>query len=68
MLQGRRNWEAGGHLHLPYQILAAQLTLLQPGRANYAHHITTCPSPGFSNLPPALCCVLFLPLAPFNCT
>ena len=31
---------------LPPQILADQLTLSQPGGADYAHHSTTCP-PGF---------------------
>ena len=35
------------------QILADQLTLSQPGRADYAHHITTG-TPGFSDLPTAL--------------
>ena len=34
-------------------ILADQLTLSQPGRADYAHHITTSTS-GFSNIPTAL--------------
>ena len=32
------------------------LNLSQPGRADYAHHITTCPS-RFSNLPPSLTCI-----------
>ena len=35
------------------QILADQLTLSQPGGADYAHHITTG-TPGFSDLPTAL--------------
>ena len=35
------------------QFLAEQLTLSQPGRADYAHHITTSP-PGFSDLATAL--------------
>ena len=35
------------------QIMADQLSLLQPG-ATYAHHITTCPLIEFSDLPPAL--------------
>ena len=34
---------------LPPQILADQLTLSQPGGADYAHHSTTCP-PGFLTL------------------
>ena len=34
-------------------ILADQLTLSQPGRADYTHHITTG-TPGFSDLPTAL--------------
>ena len=38
-------------------ILANQLTLSQPGRADYAHHITTRPS-RFSNLPPSLINIL----------
>ena len=33
--------------------MADQVTLSQPGRADYAHHITTPPS-RFSNLPPSL--------------
>ena len=35
----------------PFQILADPLTL--PG-TDYAHHITTCPPPGFSDLPTTL--------------
>ena len=35
------------------QILADQLTLSQPGAADYAHHITTG-TPGFLDLPTAL--------------
>ena len=35
------------------QILLYQLTLSHPGW-NYAHHITICPPPGFSDLPTAL--------------
>ena len=35
------------------QILADQLTLSQPGRTDYAHHITAV-TPGFSDLPTAL--------------
>ena len=35
------------------QILVDQLTLSQPGGADYAHHITTG-TPGFSDLPTAL--------------
>ena len=35
------------------QILADQLTLSEPGGADYAHHINTG-SPGFSDLPTAL--------------
>jgi hypothetical protein len=34
-------------------VLANQLTLSQPGGADYAHHITTG-TPGFSDLPTAL--------------
>ena len=37
----------------PPKILADQLTLSQPGRADYAPHITTG-TPGFSDLPTAL--------------
>ena len=37
----------------PWGILADQLTLSQPGGANYAHLITTG-TPGFSDLPMAL--------------
>ena len=37
----------------PPQFLADQLTLLQPGWVDYAHHITTG-TPGFSDLPTAL--------------
>ena len=36
------------------QILADQLTLFQQGETNYAHLITTG-TPGFSDLPTALC-------------
>ena len=36
------------------QILAGQLTLSQPGGADYAHYITTG-TPGFSDLSTALC-------------
>ena len=38
------------------QILIDQLTLYQPRGegADYAHHITTCPPPEFSDLPTAL--------------
>ena len=39
------------------QILADQLTLSQPGGADYSHHITTG-TPGFSDLPTALPCGL----------
>jgi hypothetical protein len=35
------------------QILSDQLTLSQPGGADYAHHFTTG-TPGFSDLPTAL--------------
>ena len=35
------------------QIFADQLTLSQPGGADYAHHINTG-TPGFSDLPTAL--------------
>ena len=42
---------AGGHVHL--QFFADQLTLSQPGVADYAHHINTG-IPGFSDLPTAL--------------
>ena len=45
-----------GVLGVPWhtQILADQLTLFQPGETNYAHLITTG-TPGFSDLPTALC-------------
>ena len=36
------------------QILADQLTLYQPGGADYAHHITTGSTPELSDLPTAL--------------
>ena len=42
-------------IYIPVMPLAAkahpefQLTLLQPGGPDYAHHITACP-PGFENL------------------
>ena len=36
------------------QILKGQSTLSQPEGEYYAHHITTCPPPGFSDLPTAL--------------
>ena len=44
-----------GVLGVPWhpQILADQLTLSQPGGADYAHHITTG-TPGFSDFPTAL--------------
>ena len=48
MQQGRGQ---GGQL--PPQILADQLTLSQPGGADYAHHSTTCP-PGFLTLAASL--------------
>jgi len=41
---------------LPPQILADQLTLSQPGGADYAHHSTTCP-PGFLTLAASLSCM-----------
>ena len=49
-----------GVLGVPWrpQILADQLTLYQPGGADYAHHITTGTS-GFSDLPMALINQLF---------
>ena len=39
------------------QILADQLTLFQPGGTDYAHLITTG-TPGFSDLPTALLCLI----------
>ena len=36
-----------------------QLTLSQPGGADYAHHITTG-TPGFSDLPMAQLCIAYL--------
>ena len=46
--------QAGGQGgQLPPQILADQLTLSQPGGADYAHHSTTCP-PGFLTLAASL--------------
>ena len=30
--------------------LGVHLTLFQPRGADYAHHITDCPNPGFENL------------------
>ena len=60
-LQGWRNRGGGGggggeegeYVFPPPQILTDQLTLFQPGEADYAHQITTRPS-RFSNLPPSL--------------
>ena len=54
MLATRRR--ACGHVDVgtcPHQVLAATLTLSQPGGADYAHHSTTSP-PGFSDLATAL--------------
>ena len=50
--QGCRPWGCQG---LPWhpQILEDQLTLSQPGGADYAHHATTG-TPRFSDLPTAL--------------
>ena len=48
----------------PHKVLAATLTLFQPGETDYAHHITglsTPPHPsGFSDLPVALVFTVFL--------
>ena len=41
--QGRRKGGGGGHW-IP-QFLADQLTLFKPGGTDYAHQITTAPSP-----------------------
>ena len=38
----------------PPQFFAEQLILSQPGGADYAHHSTTSPPPGFSDLATAL--------------
>ena len=46
--QACRPWECRNP-----QILVDQLTLSQPGGADYAHHITSS-NPGFSDLPTAL--------------
>ena len=54
---------AGG-AHAP-QILADQLTLSQPGGADYAHHKDTG-TLGFSDLPTALHLLLLLLLRIFN--
>ena len=48
-LQARRKW-GGWSGFSPPQFLAKQLTLSQPGGADYAHHSTTSPPPGFSDL------------------
>ena len=45
--QGRR--KCGGWGAIAPQFLAKQLTLSQPGGADYTHHSTTSP-PGFSDL------------------
>ena len=45
------SWGLGGSTPLPF--LSEQLTLSQPGGADYAHHINTG-TPGFSDLPTAL--------------
>ena len=42
--------EPGGGL----RFCADKLTLSQPWGADYAHHITTCPTSGFSDLPTVL--------------
>ena len=45
---------AGGLGELsPTRNLGVQVTLFQPGGADYAHHITACP-PGFENLTASL--------------
>ena len=54
--QDCRSWVSagGGGRTAPSPVSAVQLTLSQPGRADYAHHLhTTCPSipPGFSDPP-----------------
>ena len=49
--QARRKRGAGGAV--APQFLAEQLTLSQPGGADYAHHSTMSP-PGFSGLATAL--------------
>ena len=49
--------QVGGWGVPPTQFLADQLTLSQPGGADYTHHITTC-HPGFSDLATALWHVL----------
>ena len=46
MKAGMQQGEGQGG-QLPPQILADQLTLSQPGGADYAHHSTTCPPPDF---------------------
>ena len=50
--QACRLWGCRGVPWHP-QILADQLTLSQPGGADYAHHITTG-TPGFSDFPTTL--------------
>jgi hypothetical protein len=52
MKAGMQQGEGQGG-QLPPQILADQLTLSQPGGADYAHHSTTCP-PGFLTLAASL--------------
>ena len=50
---------------LPPQILADQLTLSQPGGADYAYHSTTCP-PGFLTLAASLHMVINWSETPFK--
>ena len=44
----------GGGGVMAFQFLTDQLMLSQPGGADYAHHITTCPPP--PELPTTLIC------------
>ena len=55
-LQGRRKWGTGGLAHPPLQFLAKQLTLSQPGGADYAHHSTTVLTM-LKYVPAALICI-----------
>ena len=54
MIQSGMQQGGGQRGQLPPQILADQLTLSQPGGADYAHHSTTCPPPGFLTLSASL--------------
>ena len=47
------SWYSSYSIYVAPRNLGVQLTLFQPGGADYAHHITTCP-PEFENLTASL--------------